>query len=185
VLEGWVEEGRVPPLRAALLAPAGDRMETYSGHAPYARALVRDVLPRLREAAPARPSQVVGVGCSLGAFALLHAHEHHPGTFGALFLQSASLFQRRFDSKEARFRHFRRIISFVEGLLDGRDPHPTTVTMTCGRDEENLRNNEVVARALRAHGYLVRFHTHPGGHDWPSWRSAFDPHLLRLVRDVA
>jgi enterochelin esterase family protein len=185
VLEQWVEDGRVPPLRAALLAPVRDRMDTYSALPAYARALARQVLPQLRELAPARPGQVIGVGASLGAFALLHAHERHPGTFGALYLQSGSFFQRAFDAHAAKAAHFRRIVGFVDAVLRGRDPHPTTVTMTCGRDEENLRNNRALAAALREQGYRVRFHTHPGGHEWPAWRSTFDPHLLRLVRAVA
>lgn len=185
VLERWVEEGSLPPLRAALVAPVRDRMDTYSGLPAYARGLVREVLPRLRERAPARDDQVVGMGCSLGAFALLHAHERHPGAFGALYLQSGSFFQRAFDAQEARARHFRRIVSFVDDVLRGHDPHPTRVTMTCGRDEENLRCNRALADALRAQGYRLRFHVNPGGHDWPSWASTFDPHLLRLLRDVA
>jgi enterochelin esterase-like enzyme len=181
----WVDAGLLPPLRAALLAPVRDRMETYSGLPAYARALTREIVPRLRELAPVPDGQVVGVGCSLGAFALLHAHESAPGTFGALYLQSGSFFQRAFDAQEARAAHFRRIVEFVDSVLAARDPHPTTATMTCGRDEENLRNNQAVAAALEAQGYRVRFHVNPGGHDWPSWRSTFEPHLLGLLRTVA
>jgi enterochelin esterase family protein len=184
-LERFVAEGRIPPLRAALLAPVGDRMETYSASATYARALAREVLPRLRELAPTRDGRVIGVGCSLGAVGILHAYERFPGSFGGLYLQSGSFFQQRFDAHESGFRRWARLTGFVEAVLAGADPHPTRLTMTCGRDEENLRNNRAVARALRRHGYAVRFHEHGGGHDWAAWRTTFDPHLIDLVNRVS
>jgi enterochelin esterase family protein len=54
--------------------------------------------------------------------------------------------------------------------------------LTCGRDEENLANNRRMARVLHRLGYPVRFAVVPGGHDYRSWRAAFDPHLPDLVR---
>lgn len=184
ILERLVVAGRVPPLRAALLPPPGDRMERYSGARNYARALQRELVPRLRSLAPVPDGQVIGVGCSLGAFALLHAHESYPGGFGGLYLQSGSFFQPRHDAHEARFRRYPRMIRFVGELLAGADPHPLPVTITCGADEENLRSNRDLYRALRRQGYPVCFHENPGGHDWPAWRSTFDPHLADLVNRV-
>jgi enterochelin esterase family protein len=54
--------------------------------------------------------------------------------------------------------------------------------VTCGADEENLANNRRMVRVLRRLGYRVRFVIVPGGHDYISWRAAFDPHLPDLVR---
>jgi enterochelin esterase-like enzyme len=41
-----------------------------------------------------------------------------------------------------------------------------------------------MARVLLRLGYRVRFAVVPGGHDYRSWRAAFDPHLPDLVRAV-
>jgi enterochelin esterase family protein len=38
-----------------------------------------------------------------------------------------------------------------------------------------------VAAALERQGYDVRFHVHRGGHTWPAWRRALEPHLEELL----
>ena len=48
--------GEVPPFRAALLPPPGNRNETYSASARYARTLVGEWLPALRPVRPAARS---------------------------------------------------------------------------------------------------------------------------------
>jgi enterochelin esterase-like enzyme len=185
VLEQLFAGGRLPPMRAALLAPVGDRDEAYSASATYARALARDVLPALREQAPFGDGRLIGMGCSLGALGMLHAHVRHPRLFGGLFLQSGSFFQRRFDAHESDFRRWRRLTEFVQRVLAGERAHPTRVTISCGLDEDNLANNRAVADALEGQGYDVRFFAVRGGHDWASWRAALDPLLVDLVVRVA
>jgi len=81
LLNRLVEARELPAHRVALLAPA-DRMETYSASARYARTL----LAALEELGGRR----VGLGSSLGALALLHAHRLEPSAFAGLFLQSGS-----------------------------------------------------------------------------------------------
>jgi enterochelin esterase family protein len=39
-----------------------------------------------------------------------------------------------------------------------------------------------MVRVLLRLGYRVRFAVVPGGHDYASWRAAFDPHLPDLLR---
>jgi enterochelin esterase family protein len=174
-LQAMLEELGLP-LRAALLT-AVDRDETYSASAAYARALTAEVLPALDELAP-RVGPRVGLGASLGALALLHAHRVDRHAFGGLFLQSGSYFRRRTDAQEARFRRFGRIERFVRSV----DGNPIPVTMTCGLEEENLANNCAMAAGLARIGYDVRCHAAPGGHDWPTWRAALDAHLADLLR---
>jgi enterochelin esterase-like enzyme len=165
----------LPPLRADLIeSPA--RYEDLSASANYARRLVRQILPALPPA-----TGLVGVGASLGALALLHAHVTAPGTFGALFLQSGSYLRLRTDPQERRFPRFERITRFVT-RVERTQPAPIPVTMTCGVDEENLGNNRLMRDTLLARGYDVRLHEVRGGHDWWVWRDALDPHLLELVR---
>ena len=102
--------GLLPPSRVALLAP-GDRNYWYAANPVYARALRRRVLPALEELAPT--TFRVGVGVSLGALALLHAHWLGPGAFDGLFLQSGSYFTPALDPQERDFSGFPTVTAFV------------------------------------------------------------------------
>ena len=170
LLRRLVERGEVKPHRVALVEPE-DRFETYSASTRFARSLVEEIDP------------AVGVGCSLGALALLHAHRLEPRAFKGLFLQSGSYFRRRSDPQESHFGRFGRIDRFVGSVLRGAgDPRPVPATLTCALDEENYVNNAAVARALAEQGYPVEFHAARGGHDWPTWRRALEQHLPGLLR---
>ncbi len=99
-LDAMSWEERIPPLRAALIQPV-DRNETYSASALYAGALVRELLPEIAKRAP--HGHRIGMGASLGALAMLHAHVRHPKSFDGLLLQSGSFFRQRYDKHESRF----------------------------------------------------------------------------------
>jgi enterochelin esterase-like enzyme len=173
--------GRLPRHRVALL-DSGDRNQWYSASALYARALVTRVLPALAEAtAVHRP---VGMGASLGALAMLHAHRRFPDAFAGLFLQSGSFFVPRFDAHESGFPRYRRIVRFVRSALRERPRRTVPVALTCGEREENVHNNRVMASALAAQGYRARLVETRDLHDVTAWRNAFDPHLTRLLHDV-
>jgi enterochelin esterase-like enzyme len=185
-LEHLSAEREVPPMRAALLAPV-DRNQTYSASARYSSALVRDLLPELARLAPSPPGPEsrVGMGASLGAIAMLHAHRRHPGVFGGLFLQSGSFFRQRYDGYESRFVRFRRISRFMGHVLTAETwPDPVPVGMTCGTGEENLANNRAAFAALGRQGYPVDLEEVRDGHNWTSWRDGFDPHLPTLLARV-
>ena len=166
---------RGTPVRAALVE-APEREEHYAASPPYARAVERELLPALDAGGPR-----VGLGCSLGALALLHAHRGAPASFDGLFLQSGSYFRRSSDRQERGFRRFARIDRFVRGILDGDATRPIPITITVARDEENYENNRAVAAALERQGYDVRVHEHTGGHTWPAWKRALDPRLEELL----
>jgi enterochelin esterase-like enzyme len=180
-LAAGVAGGWLPRLRAALLSP-GPRDRWYSANPRYARALAREVIPALdrRLATSVR----IGMGTSLGALALLHAHRRFPRTFDGLFLQSGSFFTPRFDDHERRFPYYPRVVRFVASVLD-RGPHPgdrpVPVTLTCGAIEENVDNNRLMTQALRAAGYPAALHEVPDMHNYTAWRDAFDPYLTRLL----
>lgn len=175
-----IEAEALAPFRVALLPP-GSRNEWYSASAAYGRSLGRRILPALGDLVPVA-GRPVGVGASLGALAMLHAQRAWPGMFGGLFLQSGSFFVPRFDRHESGFPRYGRIVRFVRGVLRAtayEDPVP--VAMTCATEEENIHNNREMAAALARQGYDVRLAETAGGHDYPSWRAAFDPHLTRLL----
>jgi enterochelin esterase-like enzyme len=178
-------DGRLPPLRAALLAPV-DRNEHYSASPAWSRALVSEVLPALQALAPTPPGRrwLVGMGASLGALATLAAARTAPASFGALFLQSGSFFRPAADRHERGHPRFRRICRFVDDLTAGPGPgEPSTAALTCGTVEENLHGNRVVRDALAAAGWQVSLAEHRDAHNWVCWRDTFDPWLLTLLQE--
>ncbi|MFP5297900.1 MAG: alpha/beta hydrolase [Actinomycetota bacterium] len=178
-LQWCIDSGALPAHRAALLPPV-ERDQMYSASASYARSLTHEIVPDILAAAPISPGRNmrIGMGASLGALAMLHAHRKNPATFGGLFLQSGSYFRMRFDKQESGFVRFRRISRFVGEVLTTQEwAHPIPVMMTCGSIEENLANNRAVAHALRKQGYDVTFYKNPDGHNWIGWRDTFEPHL--------
>lgn len=183
-LDVGIADGRLPPMRAALLAPPADRNETYSASAAYARALAHEVLPALAERAPTPHGRKMraAMGASLGGLALLHAHRRYPASFGALYLQSSSFFRQRWDKQESGFPRFRRIARFVGQVLAAEEwAHPVPITMTCGIVEENLANNMATRDALVRQGYDVSFVGNRDAHNYTGWRDTFDPHLADLL----
>ena len=177
-LDELVASGAAPPFRAALLHPV-DRNEQYSASTAYARALAGELVPQLP--APRDRRLRAGLGMSLGALAMLHAHLQHPNLFGALFLQSGSFFRPRTDAQESRFPRFQRVSRFVGRALRGPDAEPIPVTISCGLAEENLVNNRAMADALRRQGYDVRFVESRDAHTWIGWRDVWDPWLAELL----
>lgn len=182
-LDAMSWEEQVPPLRAALIQPV-DRNETYSASATYAGALVRELLPEITKRAP--HGKRIGMGASLGALAMLHAHRRHPKAFDGLLLQSGSFFQQRWDKFESGFPRYRRITRFVGTVLRGTDAERTIpIAITCGTGEENRANNEAVAEALTAQGYPAWLAEVRDGHTWTCWRDSFYPHLPALIEAAA
>ena len=179
-------DGRLPAMRAALLAPV-HRTEHYSASPAWSRALVSEVLPALQALAPAPPGRrwLAGMGASLGALATLAAAGTAPASFGGLFLQSGSFFRPGADDYERDFPRFRRVTRFVDDLVGGgAAAEPAMATLTCGTVEENLLGNRVVRDALAARGWRVALAEHRDAHNWVAWRDTFDPWLVGLLQEL-
>lgn len=186
LLDRAVARGRLPACHAALLVPSR-RDHDYSASPAYARALVEEVIPDITKhvRTPRTRRSLVAMGASLGGLALLHAHRLHPAAFGALFLQSPSLFLAGPDDLEAWRPHFPRIVGFVRRLLDAPgDVEPLPVVVTCGTVEENLHGNRAVVTALAGASYPARLEVVRDAHNWTAWRDTFDPHLLGLLTEM-
>jgi enterochelin esterase-like enzyme len=165
------------PLRALLLNPGSDRNARYGAEDAYAATLVASVLPLVPAA------RRIGVGTSLGALSMLHAHRRHPGTFDTLFLQSGSFFTRELDPQEQGANRFDEVAAFVRETHEAEtDVAPIRIVMTCGAVEENLANNRLMAATLRRLGYDVTLHENRDAHNYTAWRDALHPHLADVVR---
>lgn len=176
--------GLVPPHHLVLLAP-GDRNEWYSASPVYARTLAGDLLPAIA-AEVGSGERPVGMGASLGALAMLHAHVRQPGRFAALYLQSGSFFLPRYDRQESNFPRYLRIVRFAGSVVRDRRPSaaPIPIALTTGTAEENRHNNREVARALAAQGHDATLTEVADAHNFVAWRDAFDPALTDLLRKV-
>jgi enterochelin esterase-like enzyme len=173
----------LPRLRAALLSP-GPRDPWYSANTRYTRALCTTVLPSI--AGRVATSVRVGMGASLGALAMLHAHCRYPDAFDALFLQSGSFFWPRLDAHELSFPYYRRVVRFVTDTHDGGlPPRPVPAVLTCGVIEENLENNRLMVKTLHDRGYPATLHEVPDMHNYTAWRDAFDPYLTELLGSMS
>jgi enterochelin esterase-like enzyme len=176
MLDAAAAQLELPPMRAALLQPIR-RNETYSAAERYANALATEIVPALPDT-----NGRVGMGASLGAVAMLHAHRLHPELFDGLFLQSGSFFRRELDGYERGFPRFERIARFVGRVRRTPEwPWPVPVTMTCGLGEENLGNNRAMRDALTRQGYAVELVEHRDAHNWVAWRDVLEPHLTVLL----
>lgn len=183
-LDAMVAAGRLPPMRAALLAPL-DRTRDYAAWPVWAFALAQEILPSLNKVAPSGRIPKVGMGASLGALAMLHAHRSYPTAFGGLLLQSGSYFQPTLDVIESYRELFVPVTRFVGRVLDTtKFQKPIPVTMTAGTAEENLHNNRAMRTALLEQRYPVDWHEQRDAHNWVSWRDTWDPHLVDLLLRV-
>jgi enterochelin esterase-like enzyme len=174
-----ISDGQLPALRVALFAP-GDRNRWYAVNPAYARAMRSEIVPALAELAPA--TRRVGIGASLGALAMLHVHRLFPGVFDGLFMQSGSFFRPDLDPQERRFSRFGPVTRFVADVVQAvADADPVPAVLTCGRLEENLDNNRLMAQALAGLGYSAELHEVRDVHNYTAWRDALDPHLTHLL----
>jgi enterochelin esterase family protein len=174
--------GQLPALRAALVSP-GDRDAWYSANPAYARVLGEQVLPAVAEVAPSTVR--IGIGASLGALAMLHAHRTAAAPLDGLLLQSGSFFTPKLDPQESGFSGFAAVTEFVAATHAARlDELAVPAVLTCGTVEENLANNKSMAETLRRLGYPTRMVVVPDAHNYTAWRDALHPQLTDLVTDV-
>ena len=178
LLDHLVAFGELPPLRAALLPPPLDRFETYSASARYAARSPRNGCRRCRPSS-GRP---VGLGASLGALALLHAHYAKRGCFGGLVLQSGSFFRRRFDSHESDAPRYARITRFVS--RDRRRPgrrgaDPGDRHVRHGRGEPGQQ--PLARRDAPGRGWPVELVEHPTRTTGSRGGTSLHPHLADLI----
>jgi enterochelin esterase-like enzyme len=177
-----VAEGRLPPMRAALVAAGPRRNHRYAANPAYARALTTRVLPAIRDRVHVDGRPVL-MGQSLGALAALHAAWTSPETFAGLLLQSGSFFTPVLDPQESGFELWREVTGFVASVHAATQaaPDAPATVLTCGTAEENYANNLAMRDHLASVGVDTSWGEVRDGHTWTCWRDTLDPHLGDLL----
>lgn len=184
----WVAAGDLPPMRV-VLAAVRRRSQWYSASPRYLHSFSSG-LTAVQQLYAVRSPAVV-MGASLGGLTSLLVGLAD-ARVGAVFAQSGSYFTARTDAQESTFAHFERITAAVAAAVTTppreragqQDRAPLQVEMTCGTGEENFANNLEMVHALNGAGVATRLTEVDGGHDYPSWRRAFDPTLATLLKDT-
>ena len=156
-------ELELPPFRAALLAPPGDRNETYSASTRYANALACGGRPRAPALAPTPDLAGAASGWARASARspLLHAHRVQPGTLRRSLPAVRQLLPPATDAQELGFPRFERISRFVGGVLraDRRRADPDRDDVRPHRGER--REQPRAPRRARAPALRRAAHEHP------------------------
>lgn len=178
----WIASRALPPMRV-VLAGVRRRSQWYSASPRYVHSFSMG-LSAVEQLYAVR-SPIVVMGASLGGLTsvLVGLADER---VGAVFAQSGSYFTVDTDEQESGFAHFKRVTEAVARIATGppRGRAPFRVEMTCGTGEENLANNVRMTQTLTDAGIAARLTEVDGGHDYPSWRAAFEPILPDLLQDT-
>ena len=175
---------QLPPLRAALLGPGPPRRVVLGQRRLHPGPVPGGPPP----AADERGHDVggSGIGASLGALAMLHAHRRHAGAFDALFLQSGSSSTRAHDPQESAVRPLRpgRPQFVAQVLRAGAHPAPVPDGDDLRRPGGEPRQQPDHGRGRwPAQGYDVTLREVRDVHNYTAWRDALHPRLTELLND--
>jgi enterochelin esterase-like enzyme len=176
-----IADQTLPAFRIALMEPL-DRDAWYAGNPDYVAAELK-ALDLIGESHPFLGSPVV-MGASMGGLAALLVGFAAQRQVAGVFSQSGSFFTPDLDPQEASYPYFTEVTQAV-ARIDRRKPsHRLRIGMTCGLLEENLADNQRMARQLSALGHHVEFATVRDLHNYTAWRDSLDPTLTDLLRTV-
>ncbi len=171
VLDNLIHRLDVDPMVVAFVPP-GDRLKEYPNHAPHARFVVRELLPLLEERLPliGTPESRSLMGASFGGIAALSTAVRHPGLFGSLLLQSASLVFTDIGFDHGGGPYFDPVVKFVNRYR-ARPTRPVDrIFMSCGIYEPLITPNRSMVPVFRGAGMTVRYAEARDGHNWENWR---------------
>lgn len=181
---GLIESGALPPHRVALVDPApGCRDNWYSGSPAYDRVMAEVIVPTITEEFPTT-EEIIGLGGSMGAAAMLGCALRHPGTFARLFMQSGSFHHNSLEDDPNSYPFLWQVKKLMAEVMDTPVPGSTMdIMITCSREEGNLQCNRRMAQVLRWQGHHVTFEPVWGSHGFEAWGEALPFHLPAFLRD--
>jgi enterochelin esterase-like enzyme len=177
-----IANSTLPAFRMALMEPL-DRDAWYAANPDYVAAELK-ALDFIGESHPILGSPVV-MGASMGGLAALLVALAAESRFAGVFSQSGSFFTLDLDPQEVSYPYFTQVTQAVARIAR-RKPggHRLRIGMTCGLLEENLADNERMARQLSAQEHHVEFARVRDLHNYTAWRDSLDPTLTDLLRTV-
>jgi enterochelin esterase-like enzyme len=176
-----IADGTLPAFRIALMEPL-ERDAWYAANPGYVAAELA-ALDAIGEGNPILGSPVV-MGASMGGLAALLVALAAQGRIAGVFSQSGSFFTTDLDPQEGSYPYFTEVTQAVARIDQPKPTQRLRIAMTCGSMEENLANNELMARKLRALGHQVEFARLRDLHNYTAWRDGLDPALTDLLRTV-
>ncbi len=174
-----IEDGTVPPFRAALSDPRRRHLE-YTASDDHAACMLEEVLPYVERRVEV--STLASMGASLGAVAAWKMMTTRPDAFAGAVLMSGTF--ARSPHPELDQRMLSDIESFVDGALEHPVPPDLSIHQSCGRYESLIDWNRDVAAVLSRDRRRFRFTETWTGHDWGAWRDQLAPGLSLVLAGV-
>lgn len=171
VLDNLVHRLDVAPLVVAFVPPR-DRLKEYPNHAPHARFIARELVPRLAERLSLLddPQGRALMGSSFGGIAALSTAVRYPGEFGSLLLQSASMVFTDIGSDHGGGPAFDPVVKFVNRYRAKPTRPVERIFMSCGTYEPLITPNRSMVPVFRTAGMAVNYVEARDGHNWEDWR---------------
>ena len=171
VLDNLVHRLDVAPVVVAFVPPR-DRLKEYPNHAPHARFIARELVPRLAErfSLVDDPQGRCLMGSSFGGIASLSTAVRYPGEFGSLLLQSASMVFTDIGSDHGGGPYFDPVVKFVNRYRAKPTRPVERIFMSCGTYEPLITPNRSMVPVFREAGMTVKYVEARDGHNWEDWR---------------
>ena len=171
VLDNLIHRLDVAPVVVAFVPPR-DRLKEYPNHAPHARFIARELVPRLAErfSLVDDPQGRCLMGSSFGGIASLSTAVRYPGEFGSLLLQSASMVFTDIGSDHGGGPYFDPVVRFVNRYRAKPSRPVERIFMSCGTYEPLITPNRSMVPVFREAGMTVRYVEARDGHNWEDWR---------------
>jgi enterochelin esterase family protein len=164
VLDYAIAHGHIPPVVAVFIDPL-DRNYEYFLNKDYARVVVEEILPFVREKYDigTRPEDNGIMGASLGGAISVMIALDHPDIFGKCGSHSGAF---EINDGELMKRIAAEPLRDVDFYLD------------CGTFGDLLESNRLMNDALDEKGYNVLYREFSQGHSWGNWRDHIDDMLV-------
>jgi enterochelin esterase-like enzyme len=171
VLDNLIHRLDVAELVAAFTFP-GNRLVEYANHAPHARFITSELVPRLEAELPlaAKPAGRCLLGSSFGAVAALSTAVRSPDTYGSLFLQSGSFVHTDIGEQHGGGPVFDPVVKFTNRYRERPIRVADRIFQTCGVYERLVVPNRSMVTTFREAGMDVRYVEARDGHNWENWR---------------
>ncbi|MEZ5063576.1 MAG: alpha/beta hydrolase-fold protein [bacterium] len=170
VLDNLIHRLEIPGLIAALVH-SDHRLVEYANHAPHARFVAEELVPRLEKDLPlaGNPAGRCLMGASFGAVAAFSTAVRYPNFFGRLLLQSGS-FAFSDTGFHERGPAFDPVVEFMNTWRDDPVPVANRVYVSCGTYESLIYENRSLIPLLQETGMQVKYAEARDGHNWENWR---------------